>query len=539
MTNLATEAQWGTGPKIYVSFDYEYSRDASAMKYRFKITVKALPTSGSGYFGYPIYSTITLNNSDVESGHQLKASTPNQWNSAITYTTGWFTVNNKTSGTTPVSFKIYSGNGSTRSATYTYNLYVSPAVSTVSASTGTLGTAQTLSVTRYSTSYTHTITYTCGSASGTICTKSSSTSVSFTPPLSLASQNTSGTTVSITLTITTYNGNTVVGSSTKTYTANIPSSVKPTLTLTLSDPNGYSSTYGGYVQTKSKLKVQLNVTQAYGSAISTYKVVVAGVTYNTNGCTVDLPTSGTVSISATVTDKRGRSGTATGSITVVAYSAPAVTALSVARCDQNGNIQSDGAYAKITFSARITSLSNNNTAQYKWSYEVKNSGSWTTTTLTELAGQYTVTDATVIFPVDIDKAYQISIQAKDAFSGPWSSYKTVPVAFVLIQTTADGTGLGIGQRATENNKLLIGLDTKFANDHITLDGSLLTLATGLEVITDWDVLPNMPSGVADGGRILRIGDTTGNQFYICIDWTRKLFIGTQLNGAATITWTQL
>ena len=116
--------------------------------------------------------------------------------------------------------------------------------SSLSAANGTLGTAQTLTVSRQSSSFAHTITYQCGSASGTIATKSVSTSISWTPPLSLASQNTTGTSVNITFTITTHNGDTSIGTSTKTISCGIPASVKPTVSLTVSDAAGYSGTYG-------------------------------------------------------------------------------------------------------------------------------------------------------------------------------------------------------------------------------------------------------------------------------------------------------
>ena len=72
--------------------------------------------------------------------------------------------------------------------------------STLSVSNGTLGTTQTLTVSRKSTSLTHTITYQCGNDSGTITSKSSSTSISWTPPWSLAKQNEGGSSVSVTLT---------------------------------------------------------------------------------------------------------------------------------------------------------------------------------------------------------------------------------------------------------------------------------------------------------------------------------------------------
>ena len=107
----------------------------------------------------------------------------------------------------------------------TFELTNIPRKSTLSVGNGPLGTAQTLTVTRKSSSFKHTIKATCGSASTTICTKSSSTSISFTPPLSWASQNTTGTSVTVKYTITTYNGDTSVGSNSYTKTCSIPGKI--------------------------------------------------------------------------------------------------------------------------------------------------------------------------------------------------------------------------------------------------------------------------------------------------------------------------
>lgn len=185
--------------------------------------------------------------------------------------------------------------------------------STLSASNGTLGTAQTLTISRKSSSFTHTIKYTCGSASGTICTKTTETSVSFTPPLSLANQNTTGTSVSVKFEIITYSGSTNIGSNTKTITCSIPSSVKPSCSISVSDAAGYSV----YVKGCSKFKITVTPTTAYGSAIDSYSVKANGATYTTATVTTGvLASSGTLTITATVKDKRGRTGTATKTVTV-------------------------------------------------------------------------------------------------------------------------------------------------------------------------------------------------------------------------------
>ena len=71
---------------------------------------------------------------------------------------------------------------------------------------GTLGVSQTIGVVKYDSSLSHTITYTCGTASGTICTKSTAKSVKFTPPLDLAWQGVNSERVQVTLTMQTYSG---------------------------------------------------------------------------------------------------------------------------------------------------------------------------------------------------------------------------------------------------------------------------------------------------------------------------------------------
>lgn len=91
----------------------------------------------------------------------------------------------------------------TASATVTLNTI--PRASSVSAKSVNLGTASTITVTRASSSFTHTLSYTFGSAKGTIAAKTTSTSVSWTPPLTLANQIPKSTTGTCTITCTTYN----------------------------------------------------------------------------------------------------------------------------------------------------------------------------------------------------------------------------------------------------------------------------------------------------------------------------------------------
>lgn len=362
------------------------------------------------------------------------------------------------------SSSFYTGldSSGTKSASGSKTLTTIPRKSTLSVANGTLGNSQTLTVTRQSTSFTHTITYSCGSASGTVCSKSSSTSISWTPPLTLAKQNTTGTSVSAKFTITTYNGSTSLGSNSYTKTFTIPASVKPTASLTVSDPTGYLSTYGGYIQGVSKAKVVVTGTGNQGSTIKSYKTSANGKTYTASSFTTGVLTaSGSLTISATVTDSRGRTGTASTKITSLAYASPKISKLSVARCTSTGAKSDKGDHILVTFSGSVSSLSNKNTASYIVEYKKSLSSTYTSTTVSSLNNSYTVTDATYIFPAETGSSYDVRLTITDAFSSTSNATKASS-AFTLMSWLNSGLGMAIGKVAELPYVLDIGLRTRFA-----------------------------------------------------------------------------
>lgn len=340
-------------------------------------------------------------------------------------------INHGSDGSKSVSISCTLGIAVTLSGTYVSSVSASGTAtltkiereSTLSASNGTLGTEQTLSVSRQSSSFTHTITYSCGSASGTIVSKSSSTSIAWTPPLSLAQQNTTGTSVSVKLTITTYNGDTKVGSSyTKTITCSIPSSVKPSVSISVSDPNGYADTYGGYVKGKSKIAVSITASGSHGSTIKSYSTTVNGSTYTGSSVTTDfVKSSGELEIKTTVTDSRGRTATASKKITALAYSDPVISAIKSFRSDESGNASSSGGYITVQFTAAVTSLSSKNSATYVLKYKKGSDSSYTSVTLSDYANAYNPTNAKYTFVADASKSYSINLTVTDAFNSTTKS----------------------------------------------------------------------------------------------------------------------
>lgn len=333
------------------------------------------------------------------------------------------------------------------------------AASSFTVSNGTLGTSQTIAVTKHSTEFTHTITYSCGTASGPIADKASNTSITWTPPLDLASQNTSGDTVVVTLTLQTYSGSTAIGSPvTRVATMTIPASVKPSIgAILVSDLMGYADTYGAYVKSLSRLSIDVVPITAGGSKIVSYKVKANGSTYTDASCTTDaLKTSGTLYVTATVTDERGRtSDEASVSITVLDYTRPTIYDLSAQRCNANGTLNNSGAFVLVTFSATVTPLNNLNGAEYVLNYKKPSAVDWNGVALDDLYGDYSVKDYTYIFEADTASSYIVEVTVEDNHLGsPYST--TAPTAFALIHPNPSGTGLAVCKLSEKENSFEVG-----------------------------------------------------------------------------------
>lgn len=383
---------------------------------------------------------------------------------------GTTTIAHNVNGTKTFSYSFsqsFSGITFSGSALGTYSgsdsgtLNPIPRKSTLSADNGTLGTAQTLTVTKADSSFTHTITYQCGSASGTISTKSSDSSISFTPPISLASQNTTGTSVSVVLTITTYSGNSDIGSASKTISCAIPASVKPSVSLSVTDALNYKDTFGGYIQGLSKFKIVITASGAQGSTIKSYRTTADGKTYTDASFTTDvISNTGALTVSVTVTDSRGRTATASVTASVLSYSSPKISALKVNRCDAEGNNSTSGAYLRVTFSATITPLNGNNIAAYTVQYKKAKETSYTTENLTAFAGQHSVADGVFVFPAETASSYNIILTAADSFS---SAAKVIVGSSVkkLWSLLRGGLGIAFNKIAEFEGVFDIGFKTKF------------------------------------------------------------------------------
>lgn len=324
-----------------------------------------------------------------------------------------------------------------------------------------LGTSITVSMPRASSSFTHTLRYGFGGASGTIGT-GLGTSKAWTIPLSLASRIPNATSGKLIIYCDTYSGSTKIGTKSVTITVRVPSSVVPTISsVAVTDTNSTQySKMGGVVKGKSKLSVVITASGSQGSTISSYSTKAGGKTYSGSTFTVSSVTSaGTLTFNVTVKDSRGRSATATKSITVVDYENPVIDKLSVIRANSDGTANDEGASLLINYGFTISPVNNKNDKSY--TLEIK-SPSDTSYTVVATGNVYTLDTSLIVSDnISLDESYIVRLTIKDYFRTLAHSVEA-PTAFTLIDYHNSGKGIAFGKVA-QGEGVEFGLPVQFNN----------------------------------------------------------------------------
>lgn len=337
------------------------------------ITVNRTACAGSGGTG-----NLSAGTKKLYHGDTLKITfTPSS-----NYSINAHTVNGST---------FTSGNTHTVSGNVTVAATATPLKSVIGATDANIGSTLTITITRYNSSYTHTIEYAFGDLTGTIATKSSNTSIAWTVPTTFYAEIPNAKTGTCTLTCTTYNGNTSLGSSTCTLTVTASSSAcSPTITATVQDTNATTIALTGnnskLIRYKSTAECTLSATPKNSATISSIKIGGTAVTGTTsNGVTTGTKTYSGVSatsFSFSATDSRSYSASTTKTPTMVSYvqltcnpvlSRPTPTGSSIVMTF-SGNI----------YRGSFGACSNTLTLQYRYKESGGSYGSWQTIASTNI-----------------------------------------------------------------------------------------------------------------------------------------------------------
>lgn len=376
----ASQGQWdGTGVRTGVL----YFPGLAALKGKIINSVKLTATTGQTGYGTATTKTVYIYNSasqggiktSLNAGHRtgnaLGSCKAPMWDNTKTFDVAFMAASIAAGYDT---YCIYNGSSYTDYLKWTaVTLEVDwqePATQpSLSAATVEMGKSVTINTPAVNSAYRHTLRYAFGSASGTIATGIAS-SVSWTPPVSLANQIPSATAGSGTIYCDTYSDSTLLGTKSVSITLTVPGSVVPsagTLSAALAED---TSGTGLYVKGMGKAKLTLSgASGAYGSSITSYTITGGGWTATNSALTTGtLASAGNITFTVTVTDSRGRKASTTRTISVIDYTKPGVAVCDVYRCDADGNRKKAGTYFAVEINASYSAITGNTlniTARYK------------------------------------------------------------------------------------------------------------------------------------------------------------------------------
>ena len=349
-----------------------------------------------------------------------------------TLASGSTTIAHNADGTKSFSFSFsqqfdinYSGVGwiGTKSGSGNGTLKTIPRTSSVSSTNANIGENIKITINRASSSFTHTLSYSFCNLSGTIATKTSSTSVSWKLPTTFYAQIPNSKSSWGTITCDTYSGSTKIGSSSCRFDVYVKeSSNKPGISATVVDVNDTTKALTGDENKLIKYysKVKFSITSSPKNNAGTKSI---NINYNGKNFTGGSGNSWTDYFSdvvsgsyrCSVTDTRDFTTSVDISKTLINY-VKITCAMTVSNPTASGEctLTISGNY----FNGSFGSTSNTLTVQYK-----QNGGNWTNATATLSGNTYKAT--VKLTGLDYTQTYTFQAKATDKLANATTAEKRV------------------------------------------------------------------------------------------------------------------
>ena len=356
--------------------------------------------------------------------------------------------------------------------------------------------AATLNITSYNSAYTHKVTWKFGSYTYDQTLAAGVTSASYTFPYSWLNNIPSATSGQADVILETLDaGEVSLGSYTYHFAITAPSTVKPTIGSVSAAPYNtiaQLTAWGIYVQGKTQADLSIvGAAGAYGSTITSYEITtspnIGGLSsksapYATSFRTNIIGATGEITVTATVTDSRGR--TATEEIVtkpyVYAYGSPTYTINELFRSNSSG-VRDDlaGVYIRAKGTFVVSDLgAGRNTVTAKITIK-QNGGSniYTDQTLTSGNGVTFGNGSNIV----LDATYTVTITVTDKL-GTMSTYTgVVNSASYMMHFKKGGKAIGFGMAAGADNTASFGWPVILTKG---LSPILLTAGTDLNTVVD-------------------------------------------------------
>lgn len=410
-------------------------------------------------------SAVTINGSQVYSGGTYSNITDYK---ERTLASGTLDISHSSDGSKTFTVSAFSGkvwkqdSGGYLTATASAQSFALPTIPRATVpviGSVVLGQTTTISLPRAVPSFTHTLTYSFGSFSGTIAEGAGTEAQWRDVPYDLATQIPNSPTGIGTLTCKTYNGSTLIGTKPVNFTVVVPNNsvTQPSDTISISPVSSLAKPFNSlYIQGRTKAKITHTAVGKYGTTIKSYTATVDDQTYTGKDITTEiLSIPGSRPITGTVTDNRNIPGTTESSIMVLAYTPPSVerntstNALVCARALADGTLDDDGTALYVACSRKYSRLNGNNAASVQVRYKAE-SGEWSAwaTFFAESASGDNYAGIIAGITLAVESPYTIELRAVDKLgeSGGTLSF-AVSTAEATVDLGEGGNSVGVGRLA--------------------------------------------------------------------------------------------
>lgn len=320
------------------------------------------------------------------------------------------------------------------SCSATVTLDTIPRTSSVTATDANIGSKPTITISRASTSFTHTLTYSFGGLTGTIATKTSSTSISsWTIPTSFYAKIPNSPSGECVITCTTYSGSTAIGTSTCVFNAIADKAIcSPDVAVSSVDVNEESTTLTGNNKTiisgVSNLQVVTTAAAKNSASIKTISVYCGGNKQTGADVTFDGADSAVVYV--IVTDSRGYSTRVDDdSLSLISYVVPTIVP-TIYRDTPTGSTVTVSVKGKW-FNGSFGEAANTLKISVKYKLQSAESyGSYYDVPITKNGNDYTAT--VKLSDMDYKEAYSFQLRLDDAIYTDANGYRDAKYAIVPL-----------------------------------------------------------------------------------------------------------
>lgn len=270
----------------------------------------------------------------------------------------------------------------------------------------------------------------------------------------------SATTISATATVTTYNGDTAVGTASAAVTITADDGMRPQISegWATAAPYNIGAVAGltGYIAGYSQAEISFNaakLSQAAGAALASVTVTCSGVTSTAAPYRTSI-LLGAADVVCTATDSRGRTATQTIRIEPMAYAPPALSQVQILRCTAAGVEAEDGNHYSAKATAIFSGLGGQNTLTLTAAHKIQGGVYGAETALTS-------GEAAIIGTISPDSTYQVRITATDALGNTAAVTAKLPTRQWALKFRQDGQGAAFGKAAEYDKALEIPADWSF------------------------------------------------------------------------------